>query len=76
MGIREVVYLQAYGMDKATKILFIQAGVRMRQHKLLEDVDLVSDGFSEKLNEPMVAINQLNIGDDLLESLLHASVKV
>lgn len=35
VGIREVVYSQSYGMDEATKMLLDEAGVKLRQFRLV-----------------------------------------
>ncbi|KAI9003896.1 cytidine deaminase-like protein [Hyaloraphidium curvatum] len=41
VGVREVVYSQAYGMDEATKMLLDEAGVKLRQYRAPETSDIL-----------------------------------
>ena len=50
VGIKEVVYDQAYGMDNLSARLFTEAGVILRQHKSLPDWISIKNEYSSLHN--------------------------
>jgi dCMP deaminase len=40
VGIDEVVYSKAYGMDISTETIFKEAGIKLRQFSLLENIQI------------------------------------